>query len=87
MKRLNKIFNEEYEIEDNTATKHNVEKIKGSIEFRNVSFRYSENFPYVLKDINLKIASGSTIAIMGYTGAGKTTFINLLPRLYEAPVS
>jgi len=83
MKRLNKIFNENYEIEDTETTDHTIKNIKGNIEFRNVSFRYSENFPYVLKNINLKIESGSTIAIMGYTGSGKTTFINLLPRLYD----
>src|SRR5690606_34274582 len=58
-------------------------EIKGDIEFKNVSFRYDENHPYILKDINLKIPHGSTVAIMGYTGIGKTTFVNLLPRLYD----
>ncbi len=47
-------------------------------------FRYNENLPYILKDINLKIPKGSTYAIMGYTGSGKTSFINLIPRLYDA---
>jgi len=83
MKRLNKIYNEEYDIDDSANTNYNVKDIKGDIEFKNVSFRYNENFPLVLDNINLKINKGSTIAVMGYTGAGKTTFINLLPRLYD----
>lgn len=83
MKRVNKILSEAYEINDSDATDNSITRIKGDIEFRNVSFRYSENHPYILKDINLKIPEGSTIAIMGYTGAGKTTFVNLIPRLYD----
>jgi ATP-binding cassette, subfamily B, multidrug efflux pump len=83
MKRLNKIFNEKYEISDNENTDKTIKDIKGDIEFKNVSFRYSDDLPYILKDINLKIESGSTVAIMGYTGSGKTSFINLIPRLYD----
>ena len=83
MKRLNKIFNEPYEIDDTNETDHTIKDMKGEIEFRNVSFRYNENFPYVLDKVNLKIEQGTTVAIMGYTGTGKTTFINLLPRLYD----
>jgi ATP-binding cassette subfamily B protein len=83
MKRLNKIFSEPYEIENTPATDNSIKEIKGDIEFRNVSFRYSESHPYVLKDINLSVPRNSTLAIMGYTGSGKTTLINLLPRLYD----
>ncbi len=83
MKRLNKILNEPYEIEDNEETDNSINNIKGEIEFRNVSFRYQENLPPVLKNINIKIPQGSTIAIMGYTGSGKTSLINLIPRLYD----
>ncbi len=83
MKRLNKIFAEKYEIDDSVNTDNSINEIKGKIEFKNVSFRYGENLPYVLKDINLTIPEGSTIAIMGYTGEGKTTLINLIPRLYD----
>jgi ABC-type multidrug transport system, ATPase and permease components len=83
MKRLNKIFNEEYEIEDNNETEHSIKSINGQIEFKNVSFKYNHNLPYVLENVNLKIEQGSTIAVMGYTGAGKTSFINLIPRLYD----
>lgn len=83
MKRLNKILSEPYEIDDSSLTDYSIKEIKGEIEFRNVSFRYDENHPYILKNINLKIPQGSTVAIMGYTGVGKTTFINLIPRLYD----
>ncbi|HZW38261.1 MAG TPA: ABC transporter ATP-binding protein [Ignavibacteriaceae bacterium] len=83
MKRLNKIFNEPYEIKDSELTDYSIKDIKGEIEFRNVSFRYSENHPYVLNGINLKISQGSTTAIMGFTGSGKTSMINLIPRLYD----
>lgn len=83
MKRLNKIFDEKYEIDDSDSTNHTVTTLKGDIEFRNVSFRFDENLPWVLKDINLKIRSGQTLAIMGRTGSGKTSFINLIPRFYD----
>jgi ATP-binding cassette subfamily B multidrug efflux pump len=83
MKRLNKIFAEPFEIEDTADTDHSIEELKGEIEFKNVSFRYSENLPYILKNINFVIPKGSTVAIMGYTGTGKTSLINLIPRLYD----
>jgi ATP-binding cassette subfamily B protein len=83
MKRLNHIYNQPYEIEDNGTTNHNIKDVKGEIEFNNVSFRYSEHFPYILRNINLKIPAGSTTAIMGFTGSGKTSLINLIPRLYD----
>ena len=83
MKRLNKIFAEPYEIEDSPETDFSIKEIKGDVEFRNVSYRYRENLPNVLNNINLKIPRNSTLAIMGYTGSGKTTFVNLMPRLYD----
>ncbi|MGE5680682.1 MAG: ABC transporter ATP-binding protein [Bacillota bacterium] len=83
MKRLNKMFEEKYEIEDSKLTDHSIKEIKGRIEFKNVSFRYAENLPYVLKDISLEIPQGCTVAIIGHTGVGKTSFINLIPRLYD----
>lgn len=83
MKRLNKIFAEPYEIDDNEQTDYSIKDIKGEIELRNVSFRYSDVLPNVLININLKIPVGSTLAIIGHTGSGKTTLINLIPRLYD----
>ncbi|MGB5289585.1 MAG: ABC transporter ATP-binding protein [Ignavibacteriaceae bacterium] len=83
MKRLNKIFAEPYEISESKETNYSIKEIEGNIEFRNVSFRYNEHSPYILNNINLKVTKGTTIAIMGYTGSGKTSFINLIPRLYD----
>ncbi len=59
--------------------------IKGRIEFRNLTFRYSEHLPPVLRDINLVIEAGQTVAFVGRTGTGKSTLMNLIPRLLEAP--
>jgi len=83
MKRLNKILNEPYEIYDAPAAEKSLKELKGEIEFRNVSFKYSDTLPDVLEKVNLKIDIGSTLAIVGHTGSGKTSLINLIPRLYE----
>jgi ATP-binding cassette, subfamily B, multidrug efflux pump len=83
MKRINKILNEPYEIEDNSNTDLSVKDLKGKIEFRNVSFKYGEHLPEILSDINININQGETIAIIGHTGSGKTSLINLIPRLYD----
>jgi len=83
MKRLNKIFSEPYEIDETEKTNYSIKAVEGNIEFKDVSFRYSENAPFILKNINLKIPKDSTIAVMGYTGSGKTSFVNLVTRLYD----
>jgi len=83
MKRLNKIFAEPLEIEDPVSTEQSTKNIGGEIEYRKVSFRYNEKLPWILNDINIKIPKGSTLAIMGFTGSGKTSFVNLIPRLYD----
>ena len=83
MKRLNKIFSEPYDIQDSADTNYSIKQLKGEIEFKNVSFKYSDALPLVLKNINLKIPIGSTTAIVGHTGSGKSTFVNLIPRLYD----
>jgi ATP-binding cassette subfamily B multidrug efflux pump len=57
--------------------------ILGELEFRNLSFSY--NGTRVLKDVNLKIPAGSSLAIVGPTGSGKSTLVNLIPRVYDAP--
>ena len=83
MERINNIFAEPYEIEDTEKTDNSITELKGEIEFKNVSFKYNDHLPEILKNINLKIPKGSSLAIMGYTGTGKTSFINLIPRLYD----
>ena len=59
-----------------------LEKVKGEIEFKNVWFAYNDD-DYVLKDISFKINPGETVAIVGHTGAGKTSIINILTRFYD----
>ena len=83
MKRLNKIFAEPYEITDSDKTDNNISELKGDIEFKNVSFKYLDNLLGVLSGINLRVPVGSTLAIIGHTGSGKTSLINLIPRLYD----
>ena len=58
--------------------------LDGDIEFRDLTFRYTPDGPTVLHDINLRIPAGSSLAIVGPTGSGKTTLINLIPRIYDA---
>jgi len=59
--------------------------IRGAIEFRNLTFRYHPNDEPVLRNINLKIPAGQTVAFVGRTGSGKSTIANLIPRLLDAP--
>lgn len=84
MKRLMKIFNEPYEIDDSAKTDNNITDIKGEIEFKNVSFRYSSLLPTVLDGISFKIEPGQTVAFIGQTGTGKTSLVNLIPRFYDS---
>ncbi|MBS7359312.1 MAG: ABC transporter ATP-binding protein [Oscillospiraceae bacterium] len=56
---------------------------KGEIEFKNVSFKYNEKSEEVLKDINITVKSGESVALVGPSGSGKTTICNLIPRFYE----
>jgi ATP-binding cassette subfamily B protein len=81
-KRLNAILHIEPEIEVSSETDQSMLNIGGTIEYRNVTFRYRENLEPVLENINLKIPAGSTLAIVGYTGSGKSTLVNLILRLY-----
>ncbi|MEA4190844.1 ABC transporter ATP-binding protein [Mycoplasma sp. 2248] len=80
-KRIKEILNYVPTILDTTdAIKHNV---IGDIEFKNVSFSYTNSSHQALKDINLRIPANSSFGIIGQTGSGKTTLINLIPRFYS----
>ncbi len=83
MKRLRKIMSEEREIEDTSKTSFQINGISGRVEFENVKFRYNDNLPDVLKEINLAIPEGTTLAVVGHTGEGKSTLVNLIARLYD----
>lgn len=80
--RLWEIFAIQPEIDDRFVPPDPLTRIEGEVEFRNLSFAY--NGKPVLKNINLHIPAGRSVAIVGETGAGKTTLVSLIPRLYEA---
>jgi len=61
------------------------QRLTGAIEFRNLSFRYESETPWILRDIELKVSAGSCLAIVGEVGAGKSTLVHLIARLFEAP--
>jgi ATP-binding cassette subfamily B multidrug efflux pump len=61
-----------------------LKEVQGHVEFKDVSFRYFKSGEYVLKDVSFEATPGQTIALLGATGSGKTTIINLLPRFYDA---
>jgi len=83
MGRLSAIFDTEPEIQDNGVTNHSIDHIDGDIEFQSVSFTHKNAAQPTLKNIDLRIDAGMTVAIVGYTGTGKSTLVNLLPRLYD----
>jgi ATP-binding cassette subfamily B protein len=78
--RINEFLNEVPEIR-NEAVDHS--EIDGSIEFKNVSFTYEDTNIRALKDVSFRIKKGETFAILGNTGAGKSTILNLIARLYD----
>ena len=82
MKRIREVLTEESELEN---PENPVMEVKdGSIEFENVNFKYSKKAKkYALSDVNVSIKSGMTVGIIGSTGSGKTTLVQLIPRLYD----
>ena len=79
--RINEVLSEEVSIKSGTFKGDTKES--GTIEFKNVSFKYPDADDYVLRDISFKVNKGETIAFIGSTGSGKSTLINLVPRLYD----
>ena len=82
IKRISEVLDTDTKIKEGNITKSN-NSIKGEVEFKNVSFKYPDAEDYVLKDISFKANTGETIAVIGSTGSGKSTLINLIPRLYD----
>ena len=80
--RINEVLVEEISISDGEFDGNTKEE--GTVEFKNVSFKYPDADEYVLKDISFKVNKGETIAFIGSTGSGKSTLINLIPRFYDA---
>ena len=80
--RIFELIDEETEREVPENLKKSIKSKKGQVEFKNVRFSYNSN-DYALNNISIKVVAGETIALVGPSGGGKSTFINLLPRFYE----
>ena len=81
-KRIEEVINTEPSILDGDVIESNPE-MKGTVEFRNVSFKYSDNSGDVLSNLNFEVKKGEVVAFIGSTGCGKSTLVNLIPRLYD----
>lgn len=82
LKRINEIFDTKVDIV-NSENMIDIQELKGEIVFDKVDFRYEENLPLALENINVKIRKGEMFAILGRTGCGKTTMVNLIARVYD----
>ena len=81
-KRINEVLETEITIKDGKINSDTTDE-KGTVEFKNVSFKYPDSDEYLLKDISFKVEKGETVAFIGSTGSGKSTLINLVPRFYD----
>jgi len=81
-KRINEVLDKKVSIEDGTIDKNTTNET-GTVEFKNVSFKYPDAEEYLLKNISFKANKGETVAFIGSTGSGKSTLINLVPRFYD----
>ncbi len=79
--RINEVLETPLKIKDGNIT--NEDNKDGTVEFKNVSFKYPDSEEYIIKDISFKVLKGETIAFIGSTGSGKSTLINLVPRFYD----
>ena len=82
-RRINEVIETDSSIKDKEVTKKFDETKKGLVEFRNVSFRYPDADTEILEDINFTAEPGQTTALIGSTGSGKSTVVNLIPRFYD----
>ena len=81
--RINEVLDTEITIKDGKIDK-DISDERGTVEFKNVSFKYPDADEYLLKNISFKASKGETVAFIGSTGSGKSTLINLVPRFYDA---
>ena len=81
-KRINEVIDTKSSVADGKGVEHT--DLEGEIEFKNVSFKYPDAADYVLENISFVAKKGETVAIIGSTGCGKSTMINLIPRFYDA---
>lgn len=82
-KRINEVLETEPSIKDKETTKEFIEDKKGYVEFKDVSFRYPDADTEILEDITFTAMPGKTTALIGSTGSGKSTVVNLIPRFYD----
>lgn len=82
LNRIHEVFDEVPDIQDDPDC-DDVEVLSGQISIRDMTFRYRDDMPPMLNDISVEIAPGETLAVMGRTGSGKTTLVNLLCRMYD----
>ena len=82
-RRINEVLNQEISITDGNLDESDSKEF-GTVEFKNVSFKYPDADEYLLKNISFRVNKGETIAFIGSTGSGKSTLINLVPRFYDA---
>ena len=80
--RINEVLDTDISLKDGSLEIHDT-NVQGQIEFRNVSFKYPDAGDYVLENISFTVEAGQTVAIIGSTGSGKSTLINLVPRFYD----
>ena len=82
-RRINEIFDQDISIKDGTFLGNDTKEV-GTVEFKNVSFKYPDADDYLLKNISFKANKGDVVAFIGSTGSGKSSLINLVPRFYDA---
>lgn len=81
--RINELMGHQQGISDNARTQHGHQRVRGSVEWRNVSLRYPKASSPALRGISLRVRAGESVALIGPVGSGKSTLANLIPRLLE----
>ena len=82
-RRINEILDQEVSVKDGNLNTNKLNEV-GTVEFKDVSFKYPDSEEYLLENISFKVNKGETIAFIGSTGSGKSTLVNLIPRFYDA---